>query len=216
LSRVVYREGPPSTREFFLRGGAPLIVCRESGKFYILKSGDQVYEVPTGGEGSVGPQGPQGAQGPKGDTGNTGATGSQGAQGIQGPAGNDGATGATGSQGQQGIQGIQGPPGPGLTGSAATSATTGTMTVTPTTRVVTITPTGACTFNASGTGAVGDEFTLCVTTQGTSSFVLTFGTNFRKAGTLATGTVAARFFSVSFVRVTTSVWQETGRTAALS
>lgn len=95
---------------------------------------------------------------------------------------------------------------------AATSATTGTMTVSMTTDVVTITPTGACTFNASG-GTIGRRLTFVVTTAGTSSFVLTFGTNFRKVGTLATGTVAARFFSVTFVCVNGTIWQETARTA---
>lgn len=100
----------------------------------------------------------------------------------------------------------------GRAGSAATSATTGTMTVNMTTAVITITPTGDCTFNASG-GLVGQVATFCVTTTGVTSRTLTFGTNFRKTGTLATGTTAARFFSVSFLCVDGTIWQEIARTA---
>ena len=101
----------------------------------------------------------------------------------------------------------------GISGAAATSATTGTMTVSMTTSVITITPTGACTFNASG-GVAGQRVTFAITTSGTSSFTLTFGTNFRKTGTLATGTTSARFFSVTFVCIDGTVWQEVARTAA--
>lgn len=101
----------------------------------------------------------------------------------------------------------------GISAAAATSATTGTMTVNMTTSIVTITPTGACTFNASG-GVAGQIVTFAVTTSGTTSFVLTFGTNFRKVGTLATGTVSARFFSVTFICINGTTWQEIARTAA--
>ena len=82
------------------------------------------------------------------------------------------------------------------------------------TAVKTCTPTGACTFNAGAGGAIGDILTFAFTTSGTASFVMTFGTNFRKVGTLATGTVSARSFSVTFRKVTESIWQEIGRTAA--
>lgn len=99
----------------------------------------------------------------------------------------------------------------GRAGSAATSATTGTMTVNMTTAIVSITPTGACTFNASG-GVVGQIVTFIITTAGTTSFTLTWGTNFRKTGTLATGTVSARFFAVTFVNVNGTLWQELART----
>lgn len=101
----------------------------------------------------------------------------------------------------------------GISASAATSATTGTMTVNMTTSMITITPTGACTFNASG-GVAGQVITFLVTTSGTTSFVLTFGTNFRKVGTLATGTTSARFFSVTFICINGTTWQEIARTAA--
>jgi len=99
-------------------------------------------------------------------------------------------------------------------GVSVAPATTGTMTVAMGgSRVITITPTGACTFNASG-GIAGQTVTIAVTTSGTTSFTLTFGTNFRKVGTLATGTVSARFFSVTFVCVNGIIWQEIARTAA--
>lgn len=101
----------------------------------------------------------------------------------------------------------------GRSGVAATSATTGTMTVNMTTAVVTITPTGACTFNASG-GVAGQILTFSITTSGTTSFVLTFGTNFRKVGTLATGTTSARFFAVTFICIDGTIWLEISRTAA--
>lgn len=95
---------------------------------------------------------------------------------------------------------------------ASAPATTGTMTVPMGSGVVTITPTGACTFNATG-GSVGQITTFAITTAGTSSFVLTWGTNFRKTGTLATGTVAARFYSVTFRCINGTIWQEIARTA---
>jgi len=101
----------------------------------------------------------------------------------------------------------------GISGASATSATTGIMTVPMTSSVITITPTGACTFNATG-GIAGQVVTFSITTAGTSSFVLTFGTNFRKVSTLATGTVAARFFTVTFICINGTIWQEISRTAA--
>ncbi len=103
----------------------------------------------------------------------------------------------------------------GASGSAATSATTGTMTVNMTTRIITITPTGACTFNASG-GTAGQIVTFIITTSGASSFTLTWGTNFRKTGTLATGVTTARFFTVSFICVDGTIWQELSRTIVQS
>ncbi len=96
--------------------------------------------------------------------------------------------------------------------SAATSATTGTMTVNMTSAIITITPTGACTFNASG-GRTGRIITFSITTSGVTSFTLTWGTNFRKTGTLATGTTSARFFAVTFRCLDGTVWQEICRTA---
>ncbi len=98
----------------------------------------------------------------------------------------------------------------------ATSATTGTMTVTMTSatqNVFTITPTGACTFNASG-GKAGASATFIVTTSGASSFVLTWGTNFKTTATLATGVTTAKTFAVNFICTNGTQWIETGRTIA--
>lgn len=96
---------------------------------------------------------------------------------------------------------------------AATTATTGAMTVNMTTPIITITPTGACTFNASG-GAAAQRLSMVVTTSGTTSFVLTFGTNFRSTANLATGTTTAKKFCISFLCLDGTTWVETGRTAA--
>jgi len=98
---------------------------------------------------------------------------------------------------------------------AATLATTGTMTVNMNnSNVITITPTGACTFNASG-GVAGQRQTFIVTTSGTVSYILTFGTNFKSAGTLTTGTTSGKVFCVDFVCKDGTTWTETGRTAAM-
>lgn len=106
---------------------------------------------------------------------------------------------------------------PVVSATAATSATTGTMTVTmPSTsdQVITITPTGACTFNGTG-GKAGARATFYITTSGASSFTLTWGTNYKTTGTLATGTSSGKVFTVSFVCKDGTTWAETGRTAAM-
>ena len=89
------------------------------------------------------------------------------------------------------------------------------MTVNMTSSVVTITPTGACTFNASG-GVAGQILVFSITTSGVSSFTLTWGTNFRKTGTLATGTTSARFFTVTFICLDGTTWAELARTTVQS
>ena len=163
---------------------------------------------------TAGPPGPEGPQGIQGDT------GPQGIQGIQGPAGPDGIQGIQGDQGPKGDTGIQGDAGPstfgggGNLGAAATPSTTSTMTVTMDGSVKTITPTGACTFNASG-GVIGQRASFIITTTGTTSRVLTFGTNFKAAGTLATGTTSGKVFQVSFTCKDGTLWVEEGRTAAM-
>ena len=180
--------------------------------------------------GTPGPQGPSGADSTvPGPQGLPGADGAPGEQGPQGYSGNDGAPGIPGTPGAKGDTGDSGPPGttdynaltnlPTLGTMAAwtptvsaTSATTGTMTVAMGEGARTITPTGACTFNASG-GVAGQRCTFAITTTGTTTRVLTWGTNFRKAGTLSTGTTAERFFSVTFLCLDGTIWQEIGRTA---
>jgi len=97
---------------------------------------------------------------------------------------------------------------------AAAPATTGTMTTTLTNlTVMTITPTGACTFNASG-GIAGQQCSFVITTSGASSFVLTWGTNYKTTGTLATGTVTAKVFTVNFIYDGVN-WNEQSRTTAM-
>jgi hypothetical protein len=131
-----------------------------------------------------------------------------GTQGIQGDPGIQGIQGIQGNTGTAGTNGVG-----FMTTTAATPATTGTMTVSMTTGFITITPTGACTFNATG-GTTGNEISFIITTSGTASFTLTFGTNFRKVGTLATGTTSARYFMVTFKCINGTLWQEKCRTAA--
>lgn len=96
----------------------------------------------------------------------------------------------------------------------ASGTTTGTFTTTLTDiSAFTITPTGDCTFNASG-GASGQICSFVVTTSGTTSWNLTFGTNFKSTGVLATGTVSAKVFTITFVYNGTN-WNEIGRTTAM-
>ncbi len=101
----------------------------------------------------------------------------------------------------------------GITGVTALG-TTGTISVPMTSRIFTCTPTAAITFNATG-GIAGQTVTFIITTSGVNSFNLTFGTNFRKVGVLATGTTSARYFAVTFICLSDNgIWQEISRTAA--
>jgi hypothetical protein len=100
--------------------------------------------------------------------------------------------------------------------SAGALATSGTIAITPTAQdidVYTITPSGAATLSASGAPA-NKRITLVVTTSGTTSFTLTFGTGFKTTGTLATGTVTAKVFTISFIGDGTN-FNETSRTTAM-
>ena len=215
--------------------------CVLGGQTYKATFG-QILDLMEGGtQGPPGPPGPQGlpgndgAQGLQGPAGSPGADGQQGIQGIQGPKGDTGDTGPAGTTDYNALlnkptlgsaaaaattdfasaaQGLKADTALQPETSAAAPATTGTMTVNMTTDIITITPTGACTFNAANGGRIGRIVTFVITTSGTSSFTLTWGTNYRKTGTLATGTTSARFFAVSFRYVATNVWQEICRTAA--
>jgi hypothetical protein len=91
-----------------------------------------------------------------------------------------------------------------------------TVTATPgSATVLTLTPAQAETINLTTTGmASGHRFTLVVTTSGTSSFTLTFGTGFKTTGTLATGTVTAKVFTISFAYDGTNA-NELSRTTAM-
>ena len=76
------------------------------------------------------------------------------------------------------------------------------------------TPTGNSTFNATSVGLPGKTLTFVITTSGTTSYTLTFGTGFKSTGTLATGTVTAKVFTVTFVSDGIN-YLEVSRTTAL-
>mgnify|MGYP000281788051 CR=1 FL=1 len=78
-----------------------------------------------------------------------------------------------------------------------------------------ITPDQALTINALSVGYPSEVIRVYVDTSGTSSYTITFGTNFRTTATLASGTTSARRFIVSF-ESDGLVWSETGRTAAMA
>jgi len=66
--------------------------------------------------------------------------------------------------------------------------------------LLTYTPTADCTFTGDATGAVaGRRSVLKITTSGTSTFVVTFGTNMSSIGTLVTGTTTAITYIVEFI-----------------
>lgn len=75
------------------------------------------------------------------------------------------------------------------------------------------TPTQAETINALSGGKPCQMLFIVIDTAGVASFTLTFGTNFRTTGTLATGTTAARRFVIGFIS-DGLVWTEFTRTAA--
>lgn len=83
------------------------------------------------------------------------------------------------------------------------------------TSAYTLVPDQAATINAVTTGAIaGRDYFLVITTSGTSSFTLTFGTAFKTTGTLATGTVSAKVFVMHFIFDGTN-YNEVSRTAAM-
>ena len=78
-----------------------------------------------------------------------------------------------------------------------------------------LTPTGSANINASMiTANVGQRVTLIVLTSGTSSYTLTFNTNFLSTGTLASGVTTAKTFIVDFVSNGTTLI-EVSRTTAM-
>lgn len=79
--------------------------------------------------------------------------------------------------------------------------------------VFTLTPGEAETISASNITA-GQRINLVITTSGTSSYTLTFGTNFKSTGTLATGTTSGKVFVVAFVSDGTNL-NEVARTTAM-
>lgn len=99
------------------------------------------------------------------------------------------------------------------------TGTTGTVTAKLGAGVLPFTPTGNLTLNAGlpvtvGSIYAGARASMVITTSGTTSRTITFGTGFKSTGTLATGTVDGKVFTVSFVFDGTS-WCETSRTTAM-
>lgn len=78
--------------------------------------------------------------------------------------------------------------------------------------VWTLTPTAAVTIN--GTGKRNALAFLIVTTSGTTSYTLTFGSNFKSTGTLSTGTVSGKVFVIAFIGDGTNL-NEITRTPAM-
>lgn len=75
-----------------------------------------------------------------------------------------------------------------------------------------LTPTQSCTINAASVPTNHRRIVIHVTTSGTSSYTVTFGSNFRSTGTLATGTVSGVTYTIGFESNGVSFF-ETGRTA---
>ena len=82
-----------------------------------------------------------------------------------------------------------------------------------TNKAVSVTPNATGTLTTTVSPA-GSEAFVIVNTSGVTSYTLTFGTGFKSQGTLATGTVTAKTFVVSFVSDGTSMI-ETSRTVAM-
>ncbi len=94
-------------------------------------------------------------------------------------------------------------------------STSSTMVVTPGIGIVTITPTGSARFDTTSVGNIGQFCTFIITTSGTSSYTMTFGTNFIANGTLETGTESGKRFTVTFRCTNGTTWIEIGRTGAM-
>ena len=102
----------------------------------------------------------------------------------------------------------------GLTsGTTQALGASGTVAVTPSSTILTSTPTNNVTYNFAA-GAVGAEVWLIVTTSGTSSYTITFGTGTKTTGTLATGTSSGKVFVVNLLSDGTT-WYEVSRTTAM-
>jgi hypothetical protein len=78
----------------------------------------------------------------------------------------------------------------------------------------TLTPGEDETINASSVPLFSKRITIVVTTSGTTSWNLTFGTAFKTVGVLATGTVSGKVFTISFISDGTNL-NEVSRTGAM-
>lgn len=94
-----------------------------------------------------------------------------------------------------------------------------TVTFTPAvgTNIYTLTPAQSETINMGTVpaGCVGQLINLVITTSGTTSYTLTFGTNLRDQGNLVTGTTAAKKYVIQYLIESTSSVLEVSRTIAL-
>lgn len=102
----------------------------------------------------------------------------------------------------------------GMTGASLSTSGNVDVTFAKTSSVFTIVPAGDCTFRASGISTAGQRCTFVISTSGTTSRTLTWSTGFTATGTLATGTVDRKLFTISFVYDGTA-WRETARTTAM-
>ena len=80
--------------------------------------------------------------------------------------------------------------------------------------MITLTPTGTMTINATG-GAAGQTVALYITTSGTSGYVVTFGTNLKSTGQVNTGVTSGKVWVVNFVCKDGTEWCETNRTTSM-
>lgn len=80
--------------------------------------------------------------------------------------------------------------------------------------VVRVTPNATATYTTT-VPAAGAICVLSILTSGTTSYTITFGTGFKSTGTLATGTVSASYFNITFVSDGTNLI-ETARTVAIA
>lgn len=105
--------------------------------------------------------------------------------------------------------------GPLQTAAKTVLGTTGTVSLDPTLgNLFTCTPTAAITALNAASVPTGQLIYIVFTTSGTSSFVVTFNTNFKTTGTLATGTVSGKVFTMTFISDGTN-FNETSRTTAM-
>lgn len=93
---------------------------------------------------------------------------------------------------------------------ALTSAAT--IALTATKSIQTLTPAHTATINCASVGQ--GALYLVITTSGTNSYTLTFGTGFKSTGTLATGASSGKVFVVQFVSDGTT-YHEVSRTTAM-
>jgi hypothetical protein len=79
-----------------------------------------------------------------------------------------------------------------------TAAAPGSLSISATNTFVTVTPNATGTYTTT-VPAAGTICYLMVVTSGVTSYTLTFGAGFRPQGTLATGTITARYFTIIYV-----------------